>query len=169
MKSVRKLLKGKWKFNLKEDKIICQNNYMTYCFEKKDDMFFQNIITIIGSRNTPDPELEFEPEEQCIPISLETFHRIMRANEVLYVQEALLRETPGGLVCSSEYIPNFLLNHNKYDSRKCVKVDPNRICKITRVIRTRERVIAKINLSSSHILLDCEFPWVRMTVKIKTI
>jgi len=163
------LLKGKWEYNISDGKLFCKNKSgVMYVFENKDNLFFQDVLTALkhGKAN-PDLEIKYKQPEVNIP--LELFHRILRSNEVIFEQLVGLKQGADGLYCFSEYTKDFRLNHNKYEDEKIVYIDPQRMCKITRRIRNRERIHARLRIEDSKIILECEFPWTIMTIIIPTV
>lgn len=166
----RKILKGKWEYNIKNDKLICKNSQgLFYIFENKDNDTFQGILSLLNKRGVPNPDLDIAFSIPTAHISLDDFHRIMYSCEIVYEQAVGLEESYDGLFCFSKHINNYQLNHHKYKINSTVYVDPHQICTITRRVRDRKRVITKITLNPKHIVLNCEFPWVIVTIIIPTV
>lgn len=164
------LLKGKWEYNIKGNSLICKNKTgLVYIFENRDDLFFQSLLSTLTNRGRANPKLDIEYPEPEISIPLDLFYRVLRANEILFEQSVSLRETTGGLFCNSEYIEGFRINYNNYPKLQEVKIDPQRMCKITRRIRDRARVQAKLTMTDDEVILQCTFPWTIMTVIMPTI
>ncbi len=168
---MRYLLKGRnWNYNIQQNSLICKNSQgLVYIFENKDNLFFNNLISSLSSKSRANPDLKIQVETPTAQIPLELFHRIMRSNEVVFEQKVGLRETSEGLYCFSNVTKNFQLNHYEYNEGMEVYIDPQRLCKITRRIRDRERVNARIRLEPEQILLRCEFPWTVLTIILPTI
>lgn len=171
MDEFKQLLKGRWQYNLSKDELVCKNNRdIYYIFQNKDNVAFQKILSLLAKRGVPNPDLTTDfLEKPTAQISLEQFHRIFYSCEFIYEPYASLKETENGLFCFSEHIKDFELNHEKYSDNITVHVDPQRICKITRTIHDRKRVITKIKLTTQRIILECEFPWTILTICIPTI
>jgi len=170
MNTLKQLLKGKWNYNIKDNKLICRNHSgLTYVFENKDNFFFQELLTTLNRSGRANPELNVEYESPEVQMPLELFHRVLRSNEVIYEQLVGLRQSPEGLFCFSEYTKDFKLNHHEYDDVKQVYIDPQRMCKITRRIRDRERVRTKIAIEDKRIVLECEFPWTTLIILMPTV
>lgn len=163
------LLKGKWEYNIKENRLICKNRTgLTYIFENKDDLFFQELlVSLKNARANIDLNVEITTPLETIP--LELFHRILRSNEVIFEQVVGIRQAKDGLYCFSDYTKDFRINHHKYDSEKTVYIDPQRMCKITRRLRNRERVYARLGIEDDRIILECEFPWTVLTIILPTV
>lgn len=167
---IKQLLKGRWNYNIEGNSLICKNkNGLTYVFENKSNDFFQKLLSTLSLKSKPDPSLKADYEKPIASVSLELFHRVLRSNEVIFEQEVGLRECIEGLFCFSNVTKNFKLNHYKYDEENKVYIDPQRMCKITRKIRDRERVNSKIRIESKRIILECEFPWTVLTIIMPTI
>ncbi len=170
MSEMRYLLKGRWDYNIQDNTLICKNKQgLIHIFENKDAMFFNNLISSLSSKSKANPDLKVSYETPEVPIPLELFHRILRSNEVVFEQTVGIRESHEGLYCFSNVTKNFQLNHYDYDEEREVYIDPQRMCKITRRIRDRERVHAKLRLEPSRIILRCEFPWTILTIIMPTI
>lgn len=167
----RKLLKGKWDFNIQGNDIMCRNkDGIIHIFHNKDNTFFQNIFTTLSRRgNQPDPHLIIKYDRPESSISLEQFHRVMYSNELMYEQTVTLAETRRGLLCYSEHTHDYPLNSEYFFRLKEVHVDPQKVCKITRKIKNRERVKTKLRLERERIILECEFPWTILTVIVPTV
>lgn len=164
------LLKGKWNFNIRGNSLICKNKTgLVYIFENKDDLFFQNILSVLSTRGNADPTLWGEYAEPEAPIPLDVFHKVLRANEILFEQSITLNQSPEGLFSNSEHIKDLRINYHEYADEFEVRIDPQRMCKITRRIRDRARVQAKLLLEKEDIILQCTFPWTVMTVVMPTL
>lgn len=167
---VRKLLKGKWKYNMVGDKLICRNrDEITFIFENKSNIVFGEILASLEKRGTPDINLNVKYDEPEITVSLDEFHRVLRSSELLYEPVTELWQNENGLFVSSEHTNEFELNHYSYEKERKVYVNPQQVCKITRKIRKRERVITAIALEDKRIILRCEFPWAIITIIIPTL
>ena len=164
-------VRSKWKYNIIDGKLICGNKKgITYIFENKDDNVFQSLLSYLSSKGTPDPLIrDIQYEQPKVEIPFELFHRVMRANEILYQQYVGLKQNTGGLFCFSSVCKNYQLNHHKYKEKKEVYVDPQKICQISRRVRDRERVHCKILLEDHRIILECSYPWITLTIIIPTI
>lgn len=165
------LIKGKlWEYNISNDALICRNKErVVYILKNKNDQFFQEIISSLNKKCLANPELNIVYEKPKAPIPLELFHRCLRSNEVVYQQNVGLSQGKNGLFCFSNFTKHFPINHYNYDEEKTVYIDPQQVCKITRKIKTRERVQAKLGLENKRIILSCEFPWTILTIIIPTI
>ena len=165
------LLKGKhWEYNiLPDNKLICHNKGLYYIFENKNDLFFQDVLSSLNNRGKPTPSLNIYYEKPFVPIPLELFHRVLRSNEIIYEQRVGLKTGEEGLYCFSDVTKNFMINHHEYADESEVYIDPQRMCKITRRIRDRERVHAKLAIEEDRIILECEFPWTVLTIILPTI
>ena len=166
---MKSLLKGNVKYNLTDNQLIVKRTDGVYMiFTNRDNSFFQSLLSSLKNA-TPNPELNIEYLNPTIELPLDLFHRILRSNEVVYEQLVGLRETNEGLYCFSNMTKNFQLNHHEYSTNNEVFIDPQLVCKITRKIRDRERVQAKLLLEKTRITLSCEFPWVSLVIIIPTV
>lgn len=169
MDELKKLIKGKWEYNIEESKLLCKNkDGVMYIFEYANLSYFQDFLSTLKSRGTPNPELCVKYDEPVFPVSLEEFHRILRANEILYEQTVALKQGQHGLSCDSKFT-TYELNHCKYDEEKQIFIDPQMVCKITRKIRDRQRVITHIRLEEKRLILRCEFSYVILTMFLPTV
>ena len=164
---IKRILKGKWKYNLNDKTIICKQKEVVYTFENKDVLFFQKIIAHLKN-GIPDPELTENIEQPTVTIPFETFHRVLRASITLYEPTITLTTKPSGLWSTSDHI-TFDVNHHNYSQELSVKIDPQQFYTVSRSFRNRERIRTKLLIQKDNVTMNCEFPWVNMTVKIPTI
>lgn len=168
MTGIKSVLKG-CNYNIVEDRLICQRkDGVSLVFRNKDNNYFQDLLSSL-KKATPVPDLDIDYEKPYVEIPLDLFYRILRSNEVVYEQLVGLRQSVDGLYCFSNTTKSFQLNHYEYPIVKEVYVDPKMVCKITRKIRDRERVLSKILLEKTRIILTCELPWVEMVFIIPTV
>lgn len=170
MNEFKQLLKGRWDYNILDNKLTCKNKTgLTYIFENKDDIMFNNLISTLNSKCKANPNIIIDYEKPVAEVPFELLYRVLRSNEVLYEQIVGLRETSEGLFCFSNVTKNFRINHHEYEEELEVYVDPQRICKILRKIQDRNRVHAMMKLEPKRIIIECTFPWTVLTIIVPTV
>lgn len=168
--TVKKLLKGKWRYNIENNNLVCKNKQETcLIFENKNNMLFGEVLSTLEKRGTPDPHLKMDYEGPLTKISLEDLHRALHSCEILYEQVAELKQGHDGLYCSSSHITRFELNHHDYSVPLIVHVDPQQLCKVTRKLRKREWINTSIKLEEKRVIVRCEFPWTVLTIIVPTV
>jgi len=166
LSEIKRILRGKWEFNINQNKLICKQKETHYIFINKNNEVFQQIISLLTTKGIPNPELQKNIPQPKIEVPLETFHRVMRASMSVYDSMIEICETPQGLICKSEHI-RFKLNDYKYsEPTKSVRIDPQIVYTVSRSFRTRERILTRIKLTENEAIMELEFPWVNLILTV---
>lgn len=162
---IKQMLKGgKWKYNILQNKLHLQRGETQIILKNMNNEFFQQTLSYLTHRGIPEPHLECNITQPDIQVPLETFHRILRANVVLYEPILKIQQDKNGLKCTSEHV-HYTLNTEQYPQKKEISIDPFELYKITRVFRDRERVPTTISFDKTF-NMRMEFPWIILNMKI---
>ena len=163
---IKKLLKGTWTYNLKDNNLHLQQTTTQIILENRNNECFQQILAYLASQGKPDPTLQCNIPNTTTTIPLEKFHRILRANTVLYEPLLRLTQTTNGINCQSQHINIQLENNKPQQPQNTIYIDPFQLYKVTRIFRERERIPTTISFNHEHLSLKMEFPWVVLNMKI---
>lgn len=161
-----KLVKGSWKYNIHENNLHLQKQTTQLILENRNNEYFQQLLSHLSIQGTPTPNLQCNIPTPTTTIPLETFHRILRANTVLYEPLMRMIQTPTGIICQSQHINIPLIQQESTQPLNTIYVDPMELYRITRIFRDRERIITTLSFDSEHLTMRLEFPWTVLNIKI---